>query len=99
MSIEDELKDKVCSINLFAEKATADITALEQYSEWLLNKTNQIQGEMNMLRRRNKKLKAALERIRTGELITTQRGTIFIDREETTTLQDFVSDVLKECRL
>lgn len=38
----------------------------------------------------------ALKRIGTGELITTQRGTIFIDRDETTTLQDFALDVLKE---
>ena len=50
-----------------------------------------------MLREQNKKLKEAIERIGTGELITTQRGTIFMDRDETTTLQDFALNVLKEC--
>lgn len=96
MNIEDELKHKACNIDLFAKKAAEDVAALGQYSGWLLNRANQVQMEMEMLREKNKKLKEALERIGTGELITTQRGTIFIDREETTTLQDFALDVLKE---
>lgn len=99
MNIEDELKHKVYYIEFFAKMVTDHAESLEEYSSWLLNRTNQIQGEMDMLRRQNKKLKAALERIGTGELITTQRGTIFIDRDETTTLQDFALSVLKECRL
>ena len=99
MKIEDELKHKACNIELFAKRAAEDVAALGQYSGWLLNRTNQIQMEMEMLREQNKKLKEALERIGTGELITTQRGTIFIDRDETITLQDFALDVLKECGL
>lgn len=99
MNIEDELKHKVCNIELFAKKAAEDVAALGQYSGWLLNRTNQIQMEMEMLREQNKKLKEALERIGTGELITTQRGTIFMDKEEAITLQNFVSGVLRECGL
>ena len=96
MNIEDELKHKVCNVEFFAKKAAEDVAALGKYSGWLLNRTNQIQMEMEMLRDQNKKLKEALKRIGTGELITTQRGTIFIDRDETTTLQDFALGVLKE---
>ena len=48
---------------------------------------------------KTKKLIEALKRIGTGELITTQRGAIFIDRDEKTTLQDFALGVLKECGL
>ena len=61
MNIEDELKHKVCNIELFAKRAAEDIAALEQYSGLLLNITNQIQGEMDMLRSQNEKFKAAIE--------------------------------------
>lgn len=61
MNIEDELKYKACNIELFAKKAAEDIAALGQYSGWLLNRTNQIQMEMEMLREQNKKLIDALD--------------------------------------
>lgn len=60
MNIEDELKHKACNIELFAKKAVEDVEALEQYSGWLLNRANQVQMEMEILREKNKKLMKAL---------------------------------------
>ena len=60
MNIEDELKHKACNIELFAKKAVEDIASLEQYSGLLLNRANQIQTEMEILREQNKKLIEAL---------------------------------------
>lgn len=61
MNIEDELKHKVCNVEFFAKKAAEHAAAVEYYSGWLIRRTNQIQGEMKILREQNKKLKEALE--------------------------------------
>lgn len=58
-----------------------------------------LEKEIMQLKEKLNKAKEALERIATGELITTQRGTIFIDRDEAITLQGFALEVLRECGL
>lgn len=61
MNIEDELKHKAYYIEFFAKMVTDHAESLEEYSGWLLNRTKQIQTEMEMLREQNKKLKEALK--------------------------------------
>lgn len=60
MNVENELKHKVCNIDLFSKKAVEDVAALGEYSSLLLDLSNQIQMEMELLREQNKKLKEAL---------------------------------------
>lgn len=97
MNIEDELKHKACNIDLFAKKAAEDVAALGQYSGWLLNRTNQIQMEMEMLREQNKKLKEAL-----GFYAEEQIYQVYSEGIPTEVEQDggsFARYALQECEL
>lgn len=69
MNIENELKHKACNIDLFAKKAVEDVAALGEYSSLLLDLSNQISMEMEMLRKQNKKLKETLEFYASGQHI------------------------------
>ena len=69
MNVENELKHKACNIDLFAKKAIEDVAALGEYSCLLLDLTNQIQMEIELLREQNKKLKEALEFYASGQHI------------------------------
>lgn len=69
MNIENELKHKACNIDLFAKRAVEDVEALVEYSSLLLDLSNQIQMEMEMLREQNKKLKETLEFYASGQHI------------------------------
>ncbi len=61
MNVENELKYKAYNIDLFAKKAAEDVVALGQYSGLLLDLSNQISMEMELLREQNKKLKEAIK--------------------------------------
>lgn len=61
MDVENELEHKACNIDLFAKKAIEDVATLGQYSGLLIDLSNQIQMEMELLREQNKKLKEALD--------------------------------------
>ncbi len=69
MNIENELKHKACNIDLFTKKAVEDVAALGEYTGLLLDLSNQIQMEMEMLREQNKKLKETLEFYASGQHI------------------------------
>lgn len=69
MNVENELKHKACNIDLFSKKAVEDVAALGEYSSLLLDLSNQIQMEMELLREQNKKLKEALEFYASGQHI------------------------------
>ena len=63
MNIENELKHKACSIDLFAKKkAIEDVAALGEYSSLLLDLSNQISMEMELLSEQNKKLRQKLNK-------------------------------------
>lgn len=99
MNIESELKSKYYYVEFFATMATDHVTSLKEYADELIGEIKQIQTETEMLREKNEKLYAALERIGTQALIVKQTGTIFMDKEETITLHKYISEVLKGCRL
>lgn len=62
MNVENELKHKACNIDLFSKKAVEDIEALGEYSSLLLDLSNQIQIEMELLCEQNKKLRQKLNK-------------------------------------
>ena len=62
MNVENELEHKAYNIDLFAKKAAEDVAALGQYSSLLLDLTNQIQMEIELLREQNKRLRQKLNK-------------------------------------
>lgn len=95
MNVENELKHKACNIDLFAKKAIEDVTALGQYSSLLLDLSNQIQMEMEMLREQNKKLKETLEFYASGQHIDSiSAGSSYSIRIEDGTK---AKEAIKEC--
>lgn len=95
MNIENELKHKACNIDLFTKKAVEDVAALGEYTGLLLNLSNQIQMEMEMLREQNKKLKETLEFYASGQHIDSiSTGSSYSIRIEDGTK---AKEAIKEC--